>query len=67
MRTSRAVVVAPTLTICANATEYIIAHQGITQSDFWWLGKELSDFVGLELKTIYATPDIPAESTCGGC
>ena len=67
VKASNAVVVAPKLTVCAGSTEYVVAHPKVTQADFWWIGKELSDFVGLELQTIYATPNIPAESTCGGC
>lgn len=61
--------VAPTLSIHAGAEEYPVGHGRLSQAEFWWLGQELSDFTGLEVQTIYSTPEVPPESSCasGGC
>jgi len=37
-----------------------------SQTELWWLGQELSDFLNLELQVIYPTPKVPLISTCGG-
>lgn len=60
--------VSPTLSIHAGEAEYPIGHSRLSQAEFWWLGQELSDFTGLEIQTIYPTPEVPPESSCaGGC
>jgi hypothetical protein len=45
--------------------EYRFPEQ-FSQAELWWLGKELSDFLNLELQVIYPTPKVPPEATCGG-
>lgn len=62
-----AVTIPAKLSIYAGAKEYQIAHPNITQAEFWWIGKELSDFLGLDLQTIYPSPKIPKEDTGAAC
>lgn len=62
-----AVTVPPKLSIYAGTKEYQVAHRNITQAEFWWLGKELSDFLGLDLQAIYSSPEIPIKETGGSC
>jgi serine/threonine protein kinase len=63
----------PKLSIHAGLLEYPVGNAKfslLTQAELWWLGQELSDFLGLELQIIYPTPQPPAESAeagCGGC
>ena len=60
----------PKLSIYAGQLEYSVGNiksELLTQAEMWWLGQELSDFLGLELQIIYPTPQLPAESACGGC
>jgi serine/threonine protein kinase len=57
--------IAPELQICCGARQESI--KDLSQAELWWLGKELSDFLNLELQIIYPTPKVPAESSgCGG-
>ncbi|WP_051470141.1 serine/threonine protein kinase [Fischerella sp. PCC 9605] len=57
----------PNLSIHAGHIEYPIGNQKLSPAELWWLGKELSDFFGLELQVIYPTPKVLPEQTCGGC
>lgn len=58
----------PKLSIYANHLEYQIGNLNLSQSELWWLGQELSDFLGIELQIIYPTPKVPPEQpSCGGC
>lgn len=60
----------PNLTIHTGQFEYSVGSETktmLTQAELWWLGQELSDFLGLELQVIYPTPKIPSEAACGGC
>ncbi|MEL7329046.1 MAG: serine/threonine-protein kinase [Cyanobacteria bacterium J06559_1] len=62
--------VPPELSVHAKDVHYPIGHSQLSPAEFWWLGQEISDFLGLELQTIYPMPivDISAASTCGcGC
>ncbi|MGJ3245305.1 MAG: serine/threonine protein kinase [Elainellaceae cyanobacterium] len=60
--------VPPKLSIYAGSVEYLVGHERLSQAELWWLGQELSDFLDLELKIIYPTPNVPPEQTCGcGC
>ena len=65
------VVVHSTLSIYAGHIKYQISGLSgnkLSQAELWWLGQELSDFLGLELQIIYPTPKAPPEpSSCGGC
>lgn len=66
------VVVDPTLSVYAGHIQFKIGEssiQKLSQAELWWLGQELSDFLGLELQVIYPTPKAPPENTaaCGGC
>lgn len=56
----------PQLSIYAGHLEYTIGDQKLSRSELWWLGQELSDFLGLELQIIYPTPKVPPEPACGG-
>ncbi|MGB3756318.1 MAG: serine/threonine-protein kinase [Rivularia sp. (in: cyanobacteria)] len=58
------------LSIHTGQREYTVGNPKsklLTQAELWWLGQELSDFLGLELQIIYPTPQPPAETACGGC
>jgi serine/threonine protein kinase len=57
----------PKLSIYAGHLEYQIGNFNLSQAELWWLGQELSDFLGLELQIIYPTPQAPPEPICGGC
>jgi serine/threonine protein kinase len=59
------VTIKPTLSIYAGNVEYEL-NEGGAQAELWWLGQELSDFLGLELKILYPTPKEPPEPSCGG-
>jgi serine/threonine protein kinase len=39
----------------------------LSQGELLWLGQEISDFLGIEMKVIYPTPKVPPELNCGGC
>lgn len=53
------VTVKPRLSIHAGNSEYEIGNQKLSQAELWWLGKEISDFLGLELSIIYPIPKAP--------
>jgi serine/threonine protein kinase len=58
------------LSICMGKQEYLIADDNLSEAELYWLGRELSDFLDLELQTVYPNPSIPAPpscSSCGGC
>ena len=59
--------VPPELSVHAGETTYIVGHSQLSSAEFWWLGQELSDFLNLELQTIYPMPvvTVSATSTCG--
>lgn len=38
----------------------------LSQGELLWLGQEISDFLGIEMKVIYPTPKVPPEISCGG-
>lgn len=61
------VIIKPELSMYAGQTEFAIKSTQLSQAELWWLGKELSDFLDLELQIIYPTPKVPPESSCGGC
>ncbi len=56
--------VEPKLIINVEGFDYTI--EGLADAEYWWLGQELSDFLGLELQLIYSTPKVPPEPSCGG-
>jgi len=56
--------ISPELKLCCGAIQQSI--KDLSQAELWWLGKELSDFLDLELQVIYPTPNLPAELSCGG-
>lgn len=41
----------PTLSIYAGSSQFLIGN-GLSHGELWWLGKELSDFLNLELQVI---------------
>ena len=57
----------PGLSVHAGDRTYTIGHSQLSAAEFWWLAQELSDFLDLELQTIYPTPivTITSTSTCG--
>jgi serine/threonine protein kinase len=59
---------APKLSLYCGSFEYQCPDR-LSDAECWWLGKELSDFLNLELQVIiYPTPKVPPESSCGdGC
>ncbi|MEO1636105.1 MAG: serine/threonine-protein kinase [Cyanobacteria bacterium J06631_9] len=58
----------PKLSIYAGNTEYTLGDAHLTPAEFWWMGQALSDFLGLELQTIYPTPVVAVSSPGdGGC
>jgi hypothetical protein len=57
------VTVNPELSIILTPNQYSIGV-GLSQLELWWIGKELSDFLNLELQVIYPTPKMPAEVDC---
>jgi serine/threonine protein kinase len=59
------VTIPPKLYLYCNNFEYSLPIQ-LSRAEFWWLGKELSDFLNLELQVIYPTPKVPAAPSCGG-
>ena len=54
--------VLPTLSVHAGDKEYSIGCNRLSQAELWWIGQELSDFIGLEIQTIYPTPKVPLPS-----
>jgi len=63
------VTVPPSLSIYAGNIEYKVGNNQLSQAELLWLGKELSDFLDLEMQTIYPTPRVPPEpqDCAGGC
>lgn len=68
--------ISPSLSIYVGSFEYKIGEYQIfkstlnvlTRVELWWLAKELSDFLGLEIQVMYPIPQEPPEpSSCGGC
>jgi hypothetical protein len=55
------------LSIYMGKHEYPITANRLSEIELHWLGRELSDFLDLELKIIYPTPDIPAPGSCASC
>ncbi|MEM8674854.1 MAG: serine/threonine-protein kinase [Cyanobacteria bacterium P01_G01_bin.67] len=58
--------VKPKLSIYIGQSECSIGNDQFSQAELWWLGKEISDFIGQELQVIYPTPKAPPEFSCGG-
>ncbi|EDX84003.1 protein kinase domain [Synechococcus sp. PCC 7335] len=60
--------VPPELSVHAGTLSYPIGHSRLSAAEFWWLGQELSDFLDLELQTIYPMPIVTVAATStGGC
>lgn len=58
----------PRLSIHADAIEYTVGHAYLSPPEFWWIGQALSDFLGLELQTIYPTPIVTvSDKSDGSC
>jgi serine/threonine protein kinase len=60
----------PKLSLYMGKHEYPIAANQLSEAELHWLGRELSDFLDLELQIVYPTPNIPAPvscTTCAGC
>jgi serine/threonine protein kinase len=53
------VTIEPELQICCDSHKYVLGN-GLSQSELYWLGQELSDFLNLELQVICSTPKIPS-------
>lgn len=50
--------------------EYSLFDSPLSQAEYWWLAKEISEFLDLELAVIYPTPKLPSAPpppSCGGC
>lgn len=56
--------ISPRLMIVIGGSEFTL--EGLSDAEYWWIGQELSDFLGLELQLIYPTPKVPPEPSCGG-
>jgi hypothetical protein len=50
------VTIKPTLCIYGSPGTHFICDGGLSDRELWWLGKELSDFLGLELQVIHQIP-----------
>ncbi|MEM8502871.1 MAG: serine/threonine-protein kinase [Cyanobacteria bacterium P01_D01_bin.1] len=48
----------PGLSVYAGTISYPIGHRWLSVTEFWWLGQELSDFLDLELETVYPVPTV---------
>jgi serine/threonine protein kinase len=59
------VTVDPQLYLCCGDFEYNFYNR-LSKVESLWIGRELSNFLDLELQIIYPTPKVPAETTCGG-
>jgi serine/threonine protein kinase len=59
------IAIPPKLYLYCGGFEYSFPTQ-FSQAELWWLGKELSDFLNLELQVIYPTPKVPEAPSCGG-
>jgi serine/threonine protein kinase len=59
------ITVSPKLSLYSGDFEYQCPDR-LSHAEYRWLGKELSDFLNLELQVIYPTPKVPPESSCGG-
>jgi Protein kinase domain len=49
--------ISPDLYVSCGTAKYIIG-EGLSKEELWWLGKEISDFLNLELQVIYPTQKI---------
>ena len=58
--------VKPKLSIHIGEIEHSFGNNRLSQTELWWLGKEISDFLSIELQVIYPTPKAPPEPSCGG-
>ena len=56
--------VKPKVIINVEGFDYTI--EGLRDAEYWWLGQELSNFLGIELQLIYSKPTVPPEPSCGG-
>ncbi len=56
------VIVTPELYIESDYAKYLFGN-GLSQSELYWLGQELSSFMNLELQVIYPTPKEPPETS----
>jgi serine/threonine protein kinase len=59
------ITIPPKLYLYCGDFEYSLPSH-FSQAELWWVGKELSDFLNLELQVIYPTPKVPAAPSCGG-
>ena len=57
----------PKLSMYAGSIEYEVGDDEcqLSQGELLWLGQEISDFLGIEMKVIYPTPKVPPEISCG--
>jgi serine/threonine protein kinase len=68
VKVNNAITIQPKLSMYAGSIEYKVGDdQGqLSQGELLWLGQEISDFLGIEMKVIYPTPKVPPEIGCGG-
>ncbi len=52
----------PVLYIYCGSIKHYICNNGLSKAELWWLGQELSDFLGLELQIIHQIPNLPQQS-----
>ncbi len=62
LESRKAAKVPPDLCISCGSTKYKIG-EGLSQEELWWLGREVSDFLRLELQVIYPTKRIEQSKT----
>ncbi|MEL7330990.1 MAG: hypothetical protein AAFN12_02015 [Cyanobacteria bacterium J06560_2] len=57
-------IVPPKLSIHIRSQAYTIGSNQLSPAELWWLGQALSDFLGLELQTIYPMPAVSLHNIC---
>lgn len=69
VKVNQTVTIQPKLFMYAeDSIEYEVGDDEcqLSQGELLWLGQEISDFLGIEMKVIYPTPKVPPELNCGG-
>lgn len=52
------ITIKPVLYIYCGSIRHYICNNGLSEAELWWLGKELSDFLSLELQIIHQMPGV---------
>jgi serine/threonine protein kinase len=64
VKVNQTVTIQPKLFMYAGGIEYEVGDDEcqLSQGELLWLGQEISDFLGIEMKVIYPTPKVPPET-----